>query len=278
MDSPEHTIHNEYVEPDHSELERALFEPSNAETGPGVLVLHGGAGEPSLRKAALLAERGYTAFALHYFSGDGLPDNASELPLEYVRDAATWLCDRESTAGDRVWLIGSSLGGQLALLAESEFDVSGPVVSINGSGVVSEGFTGDNYPTGTSTWTLDGEPVPYLNSELWYGGPDGAGEDEVEAASIQVEEIDGRVLLVAGGDDRVWPSAELHGVAADRLDEHGHPDYEHLVYEDTGHYILERYTPAVGLIREGGTYAGAAEASHDHWGAVLDTFSSLRDR
>ncbi|OYR63122.1 hypothetical protein DJ83_03495 [Halorubrum ezzemoulense] len=169
-------------------------------------------------------------------------------------------------------------GAILALLAGSEFDVSGPVVSINGSGVVSEGFTEDNYPSGTSTWTLDGEPVPYLDSELWYDGSDGAEEDEVEAASIPVEKIGGRVLLVSGGDDRVWPSADLHGVAVDRLDDRGHPDYEHLVYEDAGHYILERYTPAVGLIGEGGTYAGAAEASHDHWGAVLDTFSSLRDQ
>ena len=267
-----------YVEPDHPELEGALFEPSDDETGPGVLVLHGGGGDPSLRTASLLAERGYTAFALHYFDGDGLPDTASGLPLEYVRDAATWLRDHESTAGDRVGLIGFSLGGQLALLAGSEFDVSGPVVSINGSGLVTEGLRDSYYFTETSTWTLNGEPVPYLDGEHWYNGPDEAGEEEIEAASIPVEEIDGRVLLVSGGDDRTWSSVELHGVAVDRLDDHGHPDYEHHIYEDAGHYIVPPYTPAIGLIEAGGTYAGAVEASHDHWGAVLDTFSSLRDR
>jgi len=267
-----------HVEPDHPELEGALFEPSDAETGPGVLVLHGGGGDPSLRTASLLAERGYTAFALHYFGDDGLPNNSSELPLEYVRDAVTWLRDHESTAGDCVGLIGASLGGELALLAGSEFDVSGPVVSINGSGLVTEGLRDGYYFTGTSTWSLDGEPVPYIDGEHWYDGPDGAGEEEVEAASIPVEEIDGQVLLVSGGDDRTWPSVELHGVAADRLDEHGHPDYEHLVYEDAGHYIVPPYTPAIGLIENGGTYAGAVEASHDHWLAILDAFSSLRDR
>jgi nucleolar protein 56 len=268
-----------YAEPDHPELEGALYEPADGGSGPGVVVLHGGGGDPSLPPAARLAARGYTALALQYFGGEGLPDGLNGIPLEYVRDAATWLRDRESTTGEQIGLFGTSRGGELALLAGSQFDAIGPVVSVNGSGLVWEGPNADQTAwTGTSTWTLDGEPVAYLDGEHWYDGPDGAGEEEVEAASIPVEDIDGPVVLVSGSDDGLWPSAELQGIAADRLDEYSHQNYEHLVYEDAGHFIAPPYTPVVGLIEYGGTYAGAAEASHDHWGAVLDAFSSLRDR
>jgi nucleolar protein 56 len=267
------------VEPDHPGLEGALYEPADGGAGPGVVVLHGSDGDPSLPPAARLAARGYTALALQYFGGEGLPDGLNEIPLEYVRDAATWLRDRESTTGERVGLFGTSRGGELALLAGSQFDAFGPVVSVNGSGLVWEGANPNlTVWSGTSTWTLDGEPVPYVDGEHWYDGPDGAAEEEVEAASIPVEDIDGPVVLVSGGADELWPSAELQGPAADRLDEYGHPNYEHLVYEDAGHFIPPRYTPTVGLIGEGGTYEGAAEASHGHWGAVLDAFLSLRDR
>jgi len=268
-----------YVEPDHSELEGALYEPADGEAGPGVIILHGGGGGPLLPPAARLAARGYTALALQYFGGEGLPDGLDGIPLEYVRDAATWLRDRESTTGERVGLFGTSRGGELALLAGSQFDVFGPVVSVNGSGLVWEGVTADGYSwSGTSTWTLDGEPVPYVDAEHRTSAPDSIGDADINAVSIPVESIDGRVVLVSGGDDLIWSSAELQGIAADRLDEHGHPNYEHLVYEDAGHFIPPRYTPAVGLIENGGTYAGAVEASHDHWGAVLDAFSPLRER
>ena len=265
-----------YVEPDHPELEGALYEPADGEAAPGVIVLHGSVARLYLAPAARLAARGYTVLALQYFGTEGLPDELSGVPIEYVRDAATWLRDRESTTGERVGLFGTSRGGELALLAGSQFDAFGPVVSVNGSGLVWEGPNADQTAwSGTSTWTLDGEPVPYVDGEHWYDGPDGAGEEEIDAASIPVEDIDGPVVLVSGGDDGLWPSAQLQGIAADRLDEHGRQNYEHLVYEDAGHFIAPPYTPVVGLIEYGGTYAGAAEASHDHWGAVLDAFSSL---
>lgn len=269
----------EFIEPDHPELEGALYEPADGGTGPGVVVLHGGYGGPSLAPAARLSARGYTVFAPQYFGAEGLPDGPNSIPIEYVRDAAMWLRDREPTSSERVGLFGTSQGGELALLAGSRFDVFGPVVSVNGSGLVLEGPTADYRSwSGTSSWTFDGEPVPYVDGEDRASAPASIDNEELEAASIPVESIDGRVVLVSGGDDLVWPSAELQGIAAERLNKHGHTNYEHLVYKNAGHSILPPYTPAVGLIGEGGTYAGAAEASHDHWGAVLDTFSSLRDR
>ena len=264
-----------YVEPDRPDLEGLLYEPADGGTGPGVVVLHGSGGNPDWRAASRLAARGYTAFAPQYFGAEGVSEELTGIPLEYVRDAATWLRDRESTSSERIGLFGTSRGGELALLAGSRFDAFGPVVSVNGSGLVWEGSTGPGVWSDESTWTVDGEPVPYVDDEHWYTAPDSLDDEELAAASIPVESIDDRVVLVSGAADELWPSAELHGIAADRLDEHGRSNYEHLVYEDVGHFIPPRYTPAVGLIEYGGTYLGAAEASHDHWTAVLDAFSSL---
>ena len=266
-----------YVEPDDPELSGLLYEPTDGETGPGIVVLHGSGGNPSYRPAALLASRGYTVFALHYFSGENLPTDLSEIPIEYVSRAGEWLRERETTDGEQIGLYGASRGGELALLAGSEFDLFGPVVSISGSGLVWEGITEDwAEQTDTSAWSRDGDPVPYVDTENWYADPDSLSDETIEDASIPVENIEGRVLLVSGADDTLWSSVDFHEVAVDRLDEHGHPDYEHLVYEGAGHFFISPYMPVIGSIEYGGTYEGAAEASHDHWRAVLDTFSTLK--
>ncbi|WP_049927806.1 acyl-CoA thioester hydrolase/BAAT C-terminal domain-containing protein [Halopiger goleimassiliensis] len=264
-----------FVEPEHPELEGAVYEPTNGRTGPGVVVLHGSGGSPLHHRSALLASRGYTAFALHYFGGEGVPADLNEIPIEYVRDAAEWLREYETTSSDRIGLYGASKGGELALLAGSQFDVFDAVVSINGSGLVWEGLTESWQLTDASSWSHGGEPVPYVEIDSWYVDPDSLSEETIGEASIPVEKIDGRVLLVSGGDDTLWPSADLHDVAADRLEEHDHPNFEHLVYEDAGHYISPPYRPAVGLTERGGTHEGAVEASHDHWQSVLETFSTL---
>lgn len=44
-----------------------------------------------------------------------------------------------------------------------------------------------------------------------------AGSDAVESATISVENLRGELVLVAGGDDRVWPSAQAaQNIAARR--------------------------------------------------------------
>lgn len=45
--------------------------------------------------------------------------------------------------------------------------------------------------------------------------------DKVTGAAIEVERIRGDMVLVAGGDDRVWPSAWFADQIADRRREHG---------------------------------------------------------
>lgn len=285
--SREYPDRSEFVVPDHPELEGVLFEPTDSVRGPGVVLLHG-SGASSLRgAAAILASRDYTVLSLQYLRGEGLPANPVEVPIEYVRDAAEWLRDYRTTSSEQVGLFGFSLGGELALLAGSAFDIFDPVISVNGSGLVWEGYTFSEDSglqfSDASRWTRDGEPVPYADVDpdrqhdhpSVYAAPAALADETVEEASIPVENIDGRVVLISGAEDFRRPSAELHAVAADRLEEHDHQAYEHLVYEDAGHFITPPYNPVVGLTQRGSaTYEGMAEANHDHWQAVLDALST----
>ena len=264
-----------------------VFEPPSGEPGPGVLVLHGADGTPQEHIAALLARHGFTAFALEYVGGPGLPEAIAEVPVAYVKAALDWLHDHERVAGDQIGIWGVGRGGELGLFVGSLYDGVGPVVSVGGSGILWEGGAVRGPPTGTAAWAVDDNSRSYLSvatedgtnrPERYAEALGAAGELETETATIPVERIDGPVLLVSGYDDGVWPSARLHALAEDRLEARGHPSFEHLRYADAGRQILQPYLPLRGTAgpEYGGTLAGNAEAAHAHWPRVLGTLSTLK--
>lgn len=277
-----------------------MFEPPNAESAPAVVLLHGSGGQPSYARAQLLASQGFVTLALQYFDWAGrhemLPETLEEVPLGFVEDATEWLLDQDAVSGSNVGLWGASKGGEFALLAGSHLDTVGAVVSVNGSGVVWGGL-GQRGASPNSSWAIDGQPVSQVSytddPSVWDRRPpmemepgytqsfEEADDDEIAEATIPVEDISGRVLLVSGGDDSMWDSQRLQGIAADRLDEHGR-DYEHLTYDEAGHGITFPYVPtthrAEGQQFEmGGTASGYATADADHWPQVIETFETLSE-
>ncbi|AGB38828.1 acyl-CoA thioester hydrolase/BAAT C-terminal domain-containing protein [Natronococcus occultus] len=264
-----------------------VFEPPSGGAGPGVLVLHGADGTPQDHVAALLAHHGFTAFALEYVDGPGLPASVVEVPVAYVTAAIDWLGDHERVAGDRIGVWGVGRGGELGLLVGSLSDEVGPVVSVGGSGILWEGGAVRGSPAGTVAWALDDDPRAPLavateagqdRHERYTAAIAAAGARELTAATIPVERIDGPVLLVSGEDDAVWPSARLHAHARERLATRGHPSFDHLRYADAGHRLPQPYLPLRGTAGEtaGGTLAGNAEAAHAHWPRVLGTLATLQ--
>ncbi|WP_339102634.1 acyl-CoA thioester hydrolase/BAAT C-terminal domain-containing protein [Haloterrigena salinisoli] len=276
-----------------------LYEPPGKEPAPAVIVLHGSSGEPADGIAQLLASHGFAALALQYFDWQGrrenLPTELVAVPLESVENAVESVRERDGVRGPDVGLFGTSKGGELALLVGSRLESVGPVVSVNGSGVVWAGISRREFPPGPS-WTADDEPVssvPYTDDHsVWDVRPpmemepgysqslEDADEGTIAEATIPVESIAGPVLLVSGGSDRMWDSVRLHDIAVDRLERHD-CDYEHLVYPDAGHAITVPYLPTADRERTaqfvtGGSADGYAEADRDHWPRVLETFETLR--
>jgi dienelactone hydrolase len=103
---------------------------------------------------------------------------------------------------------------------------------------------------------------------------------------IPVERIAGPILLIAGDEDQMWPSAAMaRDVLARRRVRGGHPNDSLLVFSGAGHLIGKAYLPAGstriagGRLETGGTAAGNARAQSEAWRVVVRFFSeSLRLR
>lgn len=233
-----------------------LFSPAGDGPSPGVLVLGGSEGGLSPfaeRQAALLASRGHAALALAYFRGelfepggaDGLPDTLKRVPLEYFGRAIRWLGERDSVDGGRLGVLGTSRGGEMALLLGATYPELGAVVSYVGSGVVTPAID-DGGIADEPAWTRGGEPVPYAC--FGGNGPSEISDDELrreeDEAGIPVEQTNGPVLLIAAGDDALWDSVRLSRIAMERLKGSERAfDNELAVYPKAGHAIGAPYVP-----------------------------------
>ncbi|WP_207588670.1 acyl-CoA thioester hydrolase/BAAT C-terminal domain-containing protein [Halomontanus rarus] len=264
-------------------------------SAPGVLFLHGSGGRPLDRQARRLAEEGFVCATIQYFGdADGVPNDLVEVPLETIERAIDRLVTHEAVVGDRIGLYGGSKGGELALLSAARFDGIGAVVSVAGSCYAWEGLTQEWRVTGTSSWSLGGEPiqyVPFPDAEppgdtirsYYEFALEWADPSTVESATIPVERIDAPLLLVSGTDDRMWPSETYAETAVDRLERHGYQrTYRQLAYENAGHRIgppgpwLE--TLDDDDLRFGGTPNGTRRASNDYWLEVQSLYeSALRE-
>jgi dienelactone hydrolase len=282
----------------------ACYEPAGTEGGlPGVVLLGGSEGGLHESDAALLAAHGFVVVALAYFRAPGLPPMLVDVPLEHIAATIDRLAAHPRVDPARVVVAGGSKGGEAALLVGAHFPAVRGVVSVVGSGVVTQGIGPgasflDIVSTPVAGWTLGGEPVPYLPHVV----PDGVRDAVAQgtpvalrsvfapaldlpvraAAEIPVERIDGPVLLLSTQDDQGYGPA-FHEVAAARLAAHGRV-YEHVVYPDAGHLVAAppygpttvSVLPGPGVLFDhGGTPEGTAFAREDAWRRLREFVSAL---
>jgi hypothetical protein len=196
-----------------------LVEPSHGGNGTGVLVLSGSSGRVERDRARLLARSGVSAaLTYRWFGGEGQPAGIWEYPLESFAPAVAALAER----CDRVVLLGVSKSAEAFLLYAADDPVVDAVVALAPSHVawanVGPGPDGELRPQ-HSSWSRNGESVPFVpydDAAEPVGDPPAftpvyvqslrTSASRVPAATIPVERFFGDVLLVAGGDDQVWPS------------------------------------------------------------------------
>lgn len=247
-----------------------VFEPADCGPHPGVLVLHGSGGHSPVFEAALLASHGYSAFALQYIGeAEILPEEIKEVPVTYFDTAAKWFKEREEISEEPLGIVGHSRGAEIGLWLGAHREWAGPVISYVGSSVLW------NTPWEAPAWLDEqGDPLPFVPGQgkptLCEGQLDEANQETREAATIPVERIDGPVLFISGEQDPIWPARRLADIAMDRLDEADFEHrYDHLSYEDAGHFITPPYLPKSHHVF-GGTPEGMARADVDTWPVVLE--------
>jgi dienelactone hydrolase len=269
-----------------------LYLPDGAERLSGIILLGGSDGEPMRERSALLAAQGYAVLNLFYFGHDPLPKHFSEVPLEYLTNAVSWLQKQARVDPGSIGVIGYSRGAEAALLMAALCPEIRTVVAAAPSSVVWPGPGASGYFH--SAWSLHGKELPYVPVTLSKGlgvllkqltgrtqiehRPlfEDALKDKsaVDRAVIPVENLQSALLLISGKDDRVWPSASMAEQIIARLRAHRFSfTCRHLSYENAGHSFglpnLPRTNDATGTLKMGGTSAGNAEAAVQSWRAIL---------
>ena len=273
-------------------LVATAYYPPGAGPHPAMIVLpgsQGGVPGPGSH-AGGLASRGYVVLALAYFNAEGLPPLLQNIPLEYFATALDWLKSQPSVDGARIGLMGTSRGGELALLLGATYpSLFRAVVANVPSNVVWPGLSDD---AETPAWTLNGKPIAAVPGHVSKADLALSGRERflkrlqdkaaVARAEIPVERIGGPLLMFSGKDDQLWPSDLFAARVVERLDTRGftHP-VEHYSYENAGHQMMRPFVPTsdVRAVRVhpvskrpnvmGGTPEGQARADEDAWGKLL---------
>jgi dienelactone hydrolase len=210
------------------QLHGVLLLPRTTGRHPGVLVVGGSEGGLPLRKAAWLASRGYAALALAYFRYDDLPPRLENIPLEYFGSALAWMMQRPEISSDRLAVVGTSRGGELALQLGSMFPEIKAVVAYVPANVRFPACCGNTRVP--FAWTWHGQPLSFVFGRA-LRDPRGAME-----AAIAVERTHGPILLIAGDDDGVWDSPGMTDTIVRRLKQDHFPySCERLRYPHSGH-------------------------------------------
>ncbi|PWG14890.1 acyl-CoA thioesterase [Streptomyces sp. V2] len=251
------------MHPDDHELVRA--------GGTGVLVLAGSSGRVERERVRLLAEHGLTALSIRWFGGPGQPAGIDEVPLETFTGALDLL------GTDRVTLLGTSKGAEAALLTAAHDPRVAAVVAVSPTSLVWSSPHG----TPCSSWTWRGRPLPYVPMDDtwprpaedpvavrgWYERSERTFARLLPAARIPVSRA--ALLLVAGGDDAMWPSLPHAEDLAAR-----HPGARLVSDPEAGHRVRfpgETPLPQSPRFRYGGTPEADARLGAAAWPHVLAT-------
>jgi hypothetical protein len=281
------------VPPTPTGLVAELYSPPNATNRPTVIVFGGSEGGINSGRfgAYYLASIGYPSLALAYFGINGVPLSLSDIELETWNRAYQWLSTQPQVDPARVVVMGGSRGGEAALALGASYPWVKGVIATVPSAV---SWPGDLVGTVEHpSWTLAGAGLPFIPSPPGFNGVTSLDTDgatlvsyraafeaaiaqtpalQLDAATFRVENTPGRVLILAGADDQLWPSCQLGKIAWDRLPLSHRTQYgdEYLCLANSGHAIPTPGSPTAGAHRAfdgagylflGGTPRGTAAAA-----------------
>lgn len=276
-----------------------LYSDAEGQPRPVVVILHGADGgtEAGDRFGPLLADLGYAAVGLPYYSPDwgqfgppkALPEIAGsfvDIPVDQLARLRDRLATMPGVDTTRFGLFGASKGAEFALIAASRYDWITAVVAYAPSDVVWEGWGLETLEAeGTrSSFSFNGEALPFMPYKGFVEGLlAGPGKADLRAihangradhpqkeaeARIPVEAFAGALLLIAGEQDAQWDAARAtHAIVAAR--EAAGLTTTALIYPEAGHDLVGDGGPR-DASRSGGTPQANAAARQDAWPRVVD--------
>jgi dienelactone hydrolase len=261
----------------------------------GVLVLAGSSGRIEDERCRILAREGLTALSVRWFGGPGQPPGICEVPLETFVSATELL---RSCGARRIGVLGTSKGAEAALNLSVLHPGTDAVVALSPTSLtwanVGPGRDGRTHPY-RSSWTWRGEPLPFVPYDDswtqtepdgtpvavlgWYERSRRTFAAHVAAAAIPVERSAADLLIVAGGDDAMWPSLRSAQELAARRRTAGRP-VRVVTHADAGHrprFPGEGPAPVSDRFLYGGSPAADAALGAAAWPYVLDVLHGVRE-
>jgi uncharacterized protein len=171
-------------------------------------------------------EKGYAFLAIGYFGAKGTPDTLQKIAIEDVHNAIKAATKNRKINKNKIAIVGGSRGADLALLVGSHYTDIKCVVGIVASNVT---FPGNTNHFSTSSWAFQNKELPFVPVNeaaipfLMNGDLRGTFEamltDTVAEshALIQVENINGPILLVSATKDEICPSTPMSEKMIERL-------------------------------------------------------------
>ena len=191
-----------------------------------------------------LNEKGYAVLAIGYFKSSGTPQYLDRISLDAISDTIINIAKNPKIDQSKIALIGGSRGGELVLNLASRFDHFNAVIAMSTSNV---SFPAITWSANTSSWTYKGKEVPYMPAPLktilpalkgdLYTAHEMILEDKeaIKKAEIEVENINGAILILSGINDDQWPASAMSEKLIKRLKENNFEHYYSHTQLDGGH-------------------------------------------
>ncbi|MFF1299480.1 MULTISPECIES: acyl-CoA thioester hydrolase/BAAT C-terminal domain-containing protein [unclassified Streptomyces] len=254
----------------------------------GVLVLAGSSGRIERERARILARQGMTAVSIRWFGGPGQSPGICEIPLETFTAAVDFL---RLNGAERIGILGTSKGAEAALLTAVHDVRVDLVIAVSPTSRVwcnvGPGRDGLHRPY-RSSWTWRGQGLPFVPLDDswapaqaegepvairgWYELSERTFAELLPPAEIPVEVARADLLLVAGGDDAMWPSLAFAEQLAQRRRSAG-ASVRLIARHDAGHrprFPGESPASASSRFEYGGTPEADALLGEAAWPHALD--------
>ncbi|MBN8651045.1 MAG: hypothetical protein J0L67_06450 [Cytophagales bacterium] len=231
----------------HGGLDTHLYLNDNPHQ-PLVVAFGGGSGGNDWERRYLKDKRdsllahGFAVLAIGYFKTENSPNSLDRISLNAIADTILNIAKRTPQLDTtRIFLMGASKGGELVLNLASRYSCFRGVIALSTSHI---SFPALTISSNTSSWQFNNQEVAYVPAPFRIIGPAIKGnlheafsimlEDEaaVKNAEIEVERINGPILIISADKDEQWPASKMSQQLAERLAQKKFPHpYEHIIVD-----------------------------------------------
>lgn len=229
----------------HGKMETHLY-LSDSSKQPLLVAFGGGSGGNDWERNYLKSKRdsiramGLAVLAIGYFNTDSYPGSLDRISLNAIADTILAIAKRTPQIDtSRIILMGASKGGELVLNLASRYTCFKGVIALSSSHV---SFPALTVSANTSSWMYNNKEVKYVPAPFKTIWPALRGDlygafslmlentEAVAQAEIEVEKINGSVLIVSADQDEQWPATKMSEQLVKRLERNkfNHP-YQHVV-------------------------------------------------